>query len=400
MMKYILHSNGSAKNHGCEAIIRATASILGLNPSNSDYLTYCLNEDKYYGLDEIINLVECKRNIPKSGSIDYYFSQIIKRFISDDYYSKRLVGNIENKISDHNLAIALGGDNYCYQDSYKYLSFINKTFKKKKIKSILWGASIEPQILMHSEVKEDLENYDQIIARESLTFNALIQAGFKHKTNIFPDPAFALESINLPLPEGFIESKTVGINLSPLVQTFDKGDDIAYRNFVQLIDFLLKTTDLQIALIPHVVWSYSNDMNPLKKLFEKFCDSARVLLIEDHNCMELKGFISRCRMFIGARTHATIAAYSSRVPTIVVGYSIKAKGIAKDILGTYENYVIPVQTLTNESDLTTAFIWMQKHEEEIRNHLTDFMPDYIQKAWEAGVVLSELNYGENESKVR
>ena len=55
--------------------------------------------------------------------------------------------------------------------------------------------------------------------------------------------------------------------------------------------------------------------------------------------MELKGFIARCRFFVGARTHATIAAYSSCIPTFSVGYSIKAKGIAQDIFGTYKNYV-------------------------------------------------------------
>ena len=56
-------------------------------------------------------------------------------------------------------------------------------------------------------------------------------------------------------------------------------------------------------------------------------------------------------MFIGARTHSTIAAYSSGVPTLVVGYSVKAKGIAKDLFGTEENYVLPVQALKEENNL-------------------------------------------------
>lgn len=57
-------------------------------------------------------------------------------------------------------------------------------------------------------------------------------------------------------------------------------------------------------------------------------------------------------MFIGARTHATIAAYSSLVPTLVVGYSVKARGIARDLFGTEKNYVLPVQLLRKEEDLT------------------------------------------------
>ena len=95
--------------------------------------------------------------------------------------------------------------------------------------------------------------------------------------------------------------------------------------------------------------------------------------------MELKGFISRCRIFVGARTHATIAAYSTCVPTLVVGYSVKARGIAKDIFGEYEHYTISAQSLKEKKDLTESFKWILEREEEIRKHLVDFMPEYINK---------------------
>ena len=50
--------------------------------------------------------------------------------------------------------------------------------------------------------------------------------------------------------------------------------------------------------------------------------------------------ISQCRFFIGSRTHSVIAAYSSGVPTLALGYSIKSKGIAQDIFGEYETYAV------------------------------------------------------------
>lgn len=80
-----------------------------------------------------------------------------------------------------------------------------------------------------------------------------------------------------------------------------------------------------------------------------------MLEIADATCEELKGFISRCRLFVGARTHATIAAYSTCVPTLVAGYSVKARGIAKDLFGSEENYVLPVQSLKNKDDLVKGF---------------------------------------------
>ena len=147
---------------------------------------------------------------------------------------------------------------------------------------------------------------------------------------------------------------------------------------------------MKIALIPHVVWDDNDDREPLSKLYERFKNTNRVVIIDDCNCIELKGYISRCRLFIGARTHATIAAYSTCVPTLVVGYSVKAKGIAKDIFGTYENYVIPVQSLENSDDLINAFKWIYKNEDTIKEHLNKFMPDYKKKGLEAKKEIEEL----------
>ncbi|MFR2988275.1 MAG: polysaccharide pyruvyl transferase family protein, partial [Faecalibacillus sp.] len=129
---------------------------------------------------------------------------------------------------------------------------------------------------------------------------------------------------------------------------------------------------------------------PLRVLYDKFKDTGRVVMLEDHNCMELKGYISRCRFFIGARTHATIAAYSTCVPTLVIGYSVKAKGIAKDIFGTYENYVLPVQSLSNKDDLVNSFEWMKDNEDGIRKHLNEFMPGYKEKALQGKVEIDKL----------
>ena len=147
-------------------------------------------------------------------------------------------------------------------------------------------------------------------------------------------------------------------------------------------------------LIPHVICEDNNDdRKPSKFLYDKFKDTNRVVLIEDDNCEVLKGYISRCRFFIGARTHSTIAAYSTCVPTLVIGYSVKAKGIAKDIFGTYKNYVLPVQSLSNKDDLINAFEWMKNNEDDIRKHLNKFMPGYKEKALQGKVEIEKLLEG-------
>ena len=147
---------------------------------------------------------------------------------------------------------------------------------------------------------------------------------------------------------------------------------------------------MQIALIPHVVWNNNDDRVPLHKLYERYEQTGRVVEIGDGTCEELKGYISRCRFFIGARTHATIAAYSSCVPTLVVGYSVKARGIALDLFGTSEHYVTPVQSLKKPEDLTNAFRWLIEQEEEIKAQLKRVMPGYREKALLTGREVDRL----------
>ena len=175
-----------------------------------------------------------------------------------------------------------------------------------------------------------------------------------------------------------------------MVMNCENGNNITFRNYERLIEHIIDSTDMQVALIPHVVWAENDDRVPLRMLFEKYKHTGRVVMIEDHNCMELKGYIARCRFMVAARTHASIAAYSTCVPTLVVGYSVKAKGIAKDLFGTYENYVLPVQSLSEEDDLTKAFDWIYKNEDLIRNHLQTMMPEYRDRALLIGEELKKI----------
>ena len=162
------------------------------------------------------------------------------------------------------------------------------------------------------------------------------------------------------------------------------------ENYEELIRHILTETDMNVCLIPHVVWEHNNDRIPLRYLFDKFKDSGRICMIEDGNCCELKGYIARCRFFIGARTHATIAAYSTGVPTLVVGYSVKSRGIARDLFGTEENYVLPVQNLKSNEDLTNAFKWITENEKNIRSDLDYILPQYIQRAYAAKEKIKQL----------
>lgn len=388
MSKIVMYYHSGAKNHGCEAIVRSTVKILNKGALNKNLILFSSqkSEDCEYGLDKIIQIEEDISQSLKKKSLSYFYAALLHKIRKDDYAYVTLVHrDFFNRINIGDIYLSIGGDNYCYKGR-DILGYYNKKIHKKGAKTVLWGCSFEPSD-MNKKIEKDLARYDLIIARERISYLALKKVNAN--TILLPDPAFQLESKMLPLPDGFIEGHTVGINMSPLITEYG-NKELILDNFRKLIEYILKFTDNQVALIPHVVKNHSDDRIVLKELYDKVIESDRVIFLDDYNCMQIKGFIARCRFFIGARTHATIAAYSTCVPTLVTGYSVKAKGIAQELFGTDKNYVIPVQNFQTEEDLMNAFIWLQQHENVIKERLNHIMPEYKSKVFQAWEYIEKL----------
>lgn len=374
MMKIALYTHGGSGNHGCEAIVRSTKKI---TEADLTLLSDAPEEDLHYGIDKIAR-VQLSHETALSKSSMKYWKAFVKRRLGDKTaYDKVYFSPIIDAARQCGIAMSVGGDNYCYGVP-THIFLINQELRKAGVKTFLWGCSIEPDALSNIFL-QDLRGYDVIAARESITYKALIGHGLKN-VKLYPDPAFQLNREDLPLPENFVEGNTVGINVSPLIIGREAASGIVMQNYVNLVSYVLKHTDMHIALIPHVVWKTSNDLDPLTALYNQFHDTGRVASIPDCNAEQLKGYIARCRFMIAARTHASIAAYSQQVPTLVVGYSVKAKGIAADIFGNYEHYVLPVQALNRPHELVDSFQWLLDNESAIRLRMHDFMPDYLSQA--------------------
>lgn len=377
--KFFLYGHNGSGNHGCEAIVRSTAKILRNTYDNAEIILASngSDEDKLYGVGKVVRVIDEKTRNNKLSIpfIDAYFTyKILKSGLKlEKLPYRKTFNNLDKKT----IGLSIGGDNYCYP-GWQRFKMLHDMLQDNNIKTVLWGCSVEPSKI-DEEMAKDLKRYDLIIARETLTLKALQDIGAKVK--LYPDPAFQLDKIEKTLPENFIEGNTVGINISPMIMKNEKINGITMKNYEVLIESIINNTDMNVAFIPHVIWEDNNDDRiPSIELYNKFKYTGRVIMIEDDNCEILKGYIARCRMFIGARTHSTIAAYATCVPTLVVGYSIKAKGIAKDIFGKYEDYVIPVQSLKNKSDLLSAFKWIKENENKIKSHLNNFIPKYKEKA--------------------
>lgn len=394
--RLLMYMHAGSGNHGCEAIVN---SVCHMVKEKVTLLSYFGEEDEKYSLKDLCDIVSERRfGEHKLAHVLYYGYRKITGD-QESFIRYRYGDVMKGKTAP--LAISIGGDNYCYDNMLSDLRLANSAFTRKGVKTILLGCSIEPELLRREDIVADLMRYHTIIARESITYEALKdmvkeQAGGIDGRNgmpqilCYPDPAFTLQKKEVPLLEGFAEGNTVGINVSPMIQDNEKESGITMECYEALIRYIIDNTDFQIALIPHVVWARNDDRKPIHTLYEKFKDTGRVVEIGDGTCEELKGYISRCRLFVGARTHATIAAYSSCVPTLVVGYSVKARGIARDLFGQEEHYVLPVQSLRDRDDLVKEFQWLSSREKEIREKLEKKMPDYRNRALETGKEVDRL----------
>ena len=369
-MNIVLYGHGGSRNHGCEAIVRSTIHLLGKGHIYT-LLSERPDEDYEYGLDSILKIVPSRNPLPSGFRLLLYKIEMKLRR-SDRVYYKYVYRSFIKRIGPCDLAIAVGGDNYCYDGMFEQFSVMNENFMKKGIPRCLWGCSIDPNRL-NKQLVRDLKGFSFIYAREQITFQTLLSLGFKSVIHM-PDPAFSLPIIEPVFPAFGIDY--VGINVSPLIIKLGKEPGLILNSFIRLIRRIIEETNLHVLLVPHVVSESNDDREPLMKMYREFASTGRIYMVEDCNCMELKGYISKCRFFVAARTHASIASYSQRIPTLVIGYSVKSLGIAKDLFVEENHYVIPVQTIKDIDTLSSSFIWILENEEAIRNQLDFAIPQY------------------------
>ena len=382
-MKFYMHAG--SLNHGCEAIVRSTALM-----TDDHVILYSEHpeEDRSVGLNEICDVQVQGGSRSKKNPVFVLMKAVevlLRKSAPKHWYAYH---NVVDGAKPGDLFVSIGGDNYCY-GANPYLMYLNKALNKRGARTGLWGCSIEPETLKDPKLVEDMKRYSFISARETITYDALKTAGLTN-IHLYPDPAFTLPTEECPLPDCVREGKAVGINLSPLVQKLDSTGSLVLDNYVTLVRYILDNTDLSVVLIPHVCKPGNDDRASMRTLMEKFPGEKRIVMVNETgtmNCMKLKYIISHCRMMITARTHASIAAYSTCVPTLVVGYSVKARGIAKDLFGTDAHFVADIHHLKSADELTDCFRWIAEREQDTRKLLAEKMPDYIDRAKEAGSLL-------------
>lgn len=377
-MKYLfpLHLDGG--NRGCEGIAKGSAKLLDTNIENVYGYTRNIELDRFLNLDRSLTL------IPKQIS---RWNQFLIKFISKiinisnltEFRYRCAYHYFFSKIKKGDIVLSTGGDMLCYKNNE--VIYLNNYCYNNNIKSILWGCSMSEENLTPEKL-DTLRKFSFIYARESCSYDFFKSLGLE-KVVCYPDPAFILEPEMINLPPIFHNSDVLGLNISNYVlDGFDLNSEKGI-NLKEFIKYVLNNTNLSILLIPHVMWKNQDDRELAKNIIHEFAGLDRIACLnsEDLNYLQIRYIISKCRYFIGARTHAMISAYSTMVPSIALGYSIKSKGILKD-LGLSEELLLDCKIKFKASDYIDAFNYLVNHEFDIREHYSKVLPSYRAKLYD------------------
>lgn len=346
MKKLLLYGHGGAYNHGAEAILRGSLPEFRRSGVPILLSTHFPGQDREFGLDKLVDglipadlsLVPDEKAMPDFAGRERIAAQIYRDALA--------------QIDSETVCIGIGGDNYCYPNWHRQ-SIFHRTAKERGAQSILWGCSIQPEMI-DTHMAAILRDHDHIVARESVTFQALRQHGVT-QVCLRPDPAFSLPPDPFPLPEQF-QKPAAALNLSPLML---RKSGRLLDDFVEAARFLLKKAKT-LLLLSHVTMPVDNDEEALDAIVQHLSAEERGRICrapQGLNAAQRKYLISNCVLLVCCRTHASIAGYSTGVPTLVVGYSVKSQGIGAD-LG-MERWVLPLERSAELVPLIDA-LWAER----------------------------------------
>lgn len=401
---FLLVGNATNANRGCEAILRGTVAILKREFGADIRIT-----NASWGTpQEIAVQASCETD----PSVRHVSTQSRMNRWSAAAWKGRLARRIlqtpplpyplwEQALQRSVVALSVGGDTYSLDYGRPDLFVgLDRRVRDYNVPLVLWGASVGPfeaDPEYSPVVFDHLRSFAGITVRESISLEYLRQHGFGENVYQVVDPAFAMdvrEPKENPIDENVLAS-AIGLNISPAMAKYVTGGDLDQwlARATDIVVALCRKTARPVVLVPHVHWpGLSNDDYAFTGLI---AERARPLLpggalavVPKLSAAETKWVISRCAVFAGMRTHSTIAAISSCVPTLSFAYSVKARGLNQDIFGSDEFCMEPEDL--GPAPVTERVCHLLDRASSVRIHLADRVPELIAGAFAAGPILRRI----------
>lgn len=345
--KIVITGITSFRNHGVEALVVSTISQLRALLPGSTYTVL----DREPDFDNT-RMTGADVNFIQDYTIRPLYAQGVRKILTKclpflDRYAQTAINELRNA----SCAIASGGDVFCSEYGHRSLLTHLQPLKiahAAGVPFVIHAQSIGPftndadrqafiGLAQHAAV---------ITVREMASFN-YITKDLKlpaDRCHHMADPAFLLgqperaEGDALFAHHRATEGRpTIALSTSQAICHWMKSDDGRHvETWLEVIKWLRSELDANVILIPHVQETApkNEDRVLATEIMRRLQHDPRVRLAGgDLSASEYKAIISRCDFVVAERMHAALAGLSTEVPTLVIGYSIKAEGILTDLLG-------------------------------------------------------------------
>lgn len=240
-----------------------------------------------------------------------------------------------------------------------------------------------------------------LTVREHLSKKYLESIGLKRTIHVTGDCAFGMspyisEDINrwhMKFDNWKKEGQLIiGVTLSRRLSRFmfsEYGDraqkyDLYVETMANIIDQIINKYNCKIVFIPHVLGpSLADDRITHRDIAKRIKHLEHVIMIEKpFHTNEMKALISKVDYILSARMHALVAAYSTGIPGVAIGYSHKYKGIIGEMLG-LESVFIDVRSLERDvfiNEIINKLNHLIENNNYYKEHLYRILPSVKERS--------------------
>lgn len=391
--RFLFLGNSTYVNHGSEAIVRGTVEILRKTFQDPMFVSVDLLHYPYKQIQESDKGISHKvLYYPKPGSFHKLILQLSKGLLTREVAYKLYVRQILREMREADAVLFLGGDGFINKPYYP-IACSHQALRLNKI-TIIWGASIGPfggSVLYRRRVFKHLRKLTGLFVRETVTQAYLADNNLSENVYLVEDPAFVMEPEEPP-ERSFVEQYpqgAIGVSLSRLFLRMTRYKDNLESGAYQIIE-AVRQFGRPVVLIGHCVSDNENDYELLNSLLQ---DNASrwpniICLPRFMPAAQIKWAISRLHCLVAARTHATIASFSSFVPTVSLIYSFKGLGINQRLFGDLR-YAVTKEECSVETVVKKLGLVLTNHG-EIRRILQEKMPEVKAGSIRAGEYLKSI----------
>jgi polysaccharide pyruvyl transferase WcaK-like protein len=261
-----------------------------------------------------------------------------------------------------------------------------KFFHRKTVKNTCSFGPIKSKLNQKSAAFACNHLFDVVSAREAKSRDALIyDAKIKKEIFLSPDIANMMTFSN----DKIFDENKIGISTSHQIIRQWKGKTGYVECIVNLCRHISQTYGISIILIPNEVQLLSdmNDITVSREIQDKLKKEGIYVDIIDSAHMstkELKNIIASCEVIVASRYHSCVAALSSGVPTLVVGWHYKYE----ELLHWYgqDEWGIPTGECTSEKLISTFDSFWEKRDES-KKIIAEKYPEVRKAVIETGKIL-------------